>query len=167
MESLHRPALNPTWPHLALPLLFALSGAALAAPPPLAVARVTPAGVDVAAARQIVIEFNRPVVPLGRMERRADELPVHIAPALECQWRWISREALACQLGEQTAMAPATRYTLSLQPGALAADRGQDLGGVDEIVLRPGVGCGLLGLGEVLQTASLWILVGMQNILFF
>ena len=36
---------------------------------PLKLLRVTPAGEDVPLSAQIVFEFNRPVVPLGRMER--------------------------------------------------------------------------------------------------
>ena len=35
----------------------------------LRVIRVTPTGEDVASERQIVFTFNRPVVPLGKMER--------------------------------------------------------------------------------------------------
>src|SRR5690606_29594350 len=51
---------------------------------PLRVTRITPAGQNVPAPRQIVIQFDRAVVPLGRMDRRADELPVEIEPALDC-----------------------------------------------------------------------------------
>ena len=47
-----------------------------AGPPGLKVVRITPAGTDVPPARQIVFEFNRAVVPLGRMERDAAEVPI-------------------------------------------------------------------------------------------
>ena len=42
---------------------------------PLKLLRVTPAGEDVPSV-QIVFEFNRPVVPLGRMERLPEEVPL-------------------------------------------------------------------------------------------
>lgn len=35
----------------------------------LKISRITPSGADVPAGRQIVFEFNRPVVPLGNMGR--------------------------------------------------------------------------------------------------
>ena len=48
----------------------------------LKVTRITPSGADVPPGRQIVFEFNRPVVPLGRMERSASEIPISIEPVL-------------------------------------------------------------------------------------
>lgn len=86
------------------------------------ITRITPEGEDVAERRQIVITFNRPMVPLGRMERHASELPVSITPALDCQWRWLNRTALACQLGDETQMKPATAYKLHIEPGIMAED---------------------------------------------
>ena len=86
------------------------------------VARITPLGLDVPPGRQIVIEFDRPVVPLGRMSRQASELPISIAPALNCHWRWIDRRALACHLDEQNRMIPATRYQVTLAPGIRTMD---------------------------------------------
>ena len=88
----------------------------------LSIRRITPVGDDVPAANQIVIEFNRPVVPLGRMERTASELPISITPELNCKWRWINRQALACNLDEQDRMAEATRYTITVNPGIKAMD---------------------------------------------
>jgi hypothetical protein len=79
--------------------------------------RVTPSGDDVPPGRQIVLEFNRPVVPLGRMERTSSEVPVTIDPPADCQWRWLNPSALACQLGEKSALAPSTRYSVTVQPG--------------------------------------------------
>ena len=89
---------------------------------PLKVLTITPAGVDVRPKRQIVFNFNRPVVPVGRMERRADEIPITIEPAVQCEWRWLNTSALACQLGEKTALAPATRYTVVVRPGIRTED---------------------------------------------
>lgn len=89
---------------------------------PLQITRITPAGEDVPASRQIVFSFNRPVVPVGRMERDAAEIPVTIEPALDCEWRWLNTSALACQLTERAAMQPATRYRLTMQPGIQAED---------------------------------------------
>ena len=77
---------------------------------PLELLRITPGGSDVPVGRQIVFQFNRPVVPVGRMERDPAEIPIAIAPELKCQWRWLNTSALACQLDEKAALSPATRY---------------------------------------------------------
>ena len=84
---------------------------------PLQIQRITPDGRDVPTGRQLVFQFNRPVVPLGRMEREAGEIPITIAPKLACQWRWLNTSALACELGDKAALAPATRYRVLVQPG--------------------------------------------------
>jgi len=86
------------------------------------VVRITPAGAEVPPGGQVVIEFDRPVVPLGRMEREAAEIPVTIEPQLGCQWRWLSPSTLACHLAEQERLQPATRYTVTVNPGPLAED---------------------------------------------
>jgi len=88
----------------------------------LEVLRITPAGSEVPAGRQIVIEFDRPVVPLGRMERTAAEIPASIEPQLECHWRWLAPATLACNLDEESALKPATRYTVTVRPGPLNDD---------------------------------------------
>ena len=90
--------------------------------PALRVIRITPTGQDVPPGRQLVFQFDRAVVPVGRMERKASEIPVVISPALNCQWRWLNTSALACQLDEKSSMAPATRYRVTLNPGLKAAD---------------------------------------------
>ena len=72
----------------------------------LTITRITPDGEDVASERQIVVQFSRPVVPVGRMERRDDEVPIQISPAIACQWRWLNTSALACQLGEKDRLTP-------------------------------------------------------------
>lgn len=116
-----------------MPLLLRLSlclflawGASLSLaqpkPEPLKLVRVTPAGDDVPLAAQLVFEFNRPVVPLGRMERQPDEIPIAIMPRLPCVWRWLNTTTLACELGERSPMARATRYTVLVQPGIQAED---------------------------------------------
>lgn len=98
------------------------STAAQAAEGNLAVARITPSGEDVPAERQIVIEFDRPVVPLGRMERTAAEIPVEIEPKLNCEWRWLNESALACELREADALKASTRYRMTVNPGIKAED---------------------------------------------
>ena len=80
-----------------------------AGPPGLKVVRITPAGTDVPPARQIVFEFNRAVVPVGRMERDAAEVPITISPETDCRWRWLDTRVLACELNESAALKPATR----------------------------------------------------------
>jgi len=108
---------------LAFSVFFLAAGADVrAAEGSLSVARITPSGEDVPAERQIVIEFDRPVVPLGRMERTAAEIPVEIEPKVDCEWRWLSESALACQLKEADALKASTRYALTVNPGLKAAD---------------------------------------------
>lgn len=84
--------------------------------------RISPSGMDVSEGRQIVFEFDRPVVPLGRMERTASEIPIDISPLLACEWRWINRSTLACMLGGESAMAPATGYSIKVRPGIMTED---------------------------------------------
>lgn len=84
--------------------------------------RITPEGPDVPAGRQIVFQFDRTVVPVGRMERSADEIPIEITPALQCEWRWINTSALACQLTEKNALRPATEYHVRVNPGLRTDD---------------------------------------------
>jgi len=106
--------------------MLAAGGAALAQPgaqpPALRITRITPSGVNVPEGRQIVIQFDRAVVPIGRMDRTAAEIPVEITPPLACQWRWLDTSALACQLGDGDAFRPATAYTLVVSPGIRAQD---------------------------------------------
>ncbi|MBI5844775.1 MAG: large extracellular alpha-helical protein [Deltaproteobacteria bacterium] len=78
---------------------------------------VTPSDDAVEESRQIVFHFNRPVVPLGRMERTADEIPATIEPALNCTWRWLDTATLACDLSEGRAFTPATRFKVTMKPG--------------------------------------------------
>jgi len=89
---------------------------------PLKIVRITPSGEDVPPGRQIIFEFNQPVVPLGRMERDAGEIPIAIEPAVHCQWRWLNPSTLGCQLDEKNALAPATRYRVTVRPQLRALD---------------------------------------------
>lgn len=84
--------------------------------------RITPAGNDVDAGQQITLSFDRDVVPLGRMERTADEIPVTITPAVPCEWRWLDPKVLACQLPRDARLLEATRYTVELDAGLKAED---------------------------------------------
>jgi len=90
---------------------------------PLKILRITPHGHDVLASQQIVFQFNRPVVPIGRMERDANDIPVDISPTLNCEWRWLNSSALACQLREEAKMQQATRYNITMNPGNYAGER--------------------------------------------
>lgn len=89
---------------------------------PLEVIRFTPDGNNVPSTRQLAFTFNRPVVPLGRMERTADEIPVTITPALECEWRWKDTSTLLCQLGDGKETVLSTKYNVTMQPGIMAED---------------------------------------------
>lgn len=86
----------------------------------LEISRIIPSGQDIPLGRQIVIQFNQAVVPVGKMERTAAEIPITITPALECQWRWLNTSALACQLDEKNALKPATRYQVTIKPSTSA-----------------------------------------------
>ncbi len=88
----------------------------------LTIARVTPTGEDVASERQIVITFNRPVVPLGKMERDKKDLPITITPDVDCEWRWINTSSLACQLTEKAELPRSTKYDITVNPGIKAED---------------------------------------------
>ncbi|MFH1157422.1 MAG: alpha-2-macroglobulin family protein [Pseudomonadota bacterium] len=88
----------------------------------LRIIRVTPTGDDVSAERQIVITFNRPAAPLGRMERSKDEIPVSITPEVSCEWRWINTSSLACQLTDRTQLGQSTKYDIVVNPGIRAED---------------------------------------------
>ncbi|HEC13980.1 MAG TPA: large extracellular alpha-helical protein, partial [Acidiferrobacteraceae bacterium] len=93
-------------------LLCSVTMQAQADPKPLKISRITPSGEDVPLGRQIVFRFNQDMAPLGRMERRNDEVPITIDPAPGCQWRWLNTRSLACQLDENKALMPSTRYTV-------------------------------------------------------
>jgi alpha-2-macroglobulin len=88
----------------------------------LQIIRVTPDGEDVPAEKQIVITFDRDVVPLGRMNRNSAEIPVKITPAVQCEWRWINTSALACNLPDASPLQQATRYTLDISPDIKTED---------------------------------------------
>ncbi len=103
-----------------LMVVFGVSSATAATT--LQLLRMTPEGSDVPPGRQVVFRFDRPVVSVGRMERRADEVPIRIQPALLCAWRWLNTTSLACQLDEHHAMAPSTQYTVTIEPGLVALD---------------------------------------------
>ncbi len=71
---------------------------------------------------QILIEFDRPVAPLGRMERKAEELPITIEPRVNCRWRWVSTRTLGCNLDQQDYLKPAHEYAITVEPGIQAMD---------------------------------------------
>ena len=86
------------------------------------VSRVTPDGADVPTGQQIVIEFDRPIVALSGMARDAEQIPITITPRLACEWRWLNRNALACQLNADARLTDATRYRIRIEPGIVAAN---------------------------------------------
>jgi uncharacterized protein YfaS (alpha-2-macroglobulin family) len=88
----------------------------------LRVIKVDPSGDDVRAARQIVITFNRPVVSIGKMDRKKEELPITVTPEPRCHWRWLNTSSLACQLDDKDALTPATRYEVEIRPGIKTLD---------------------------------------------
>jgi alpha-2-macroglobulin len=89
----------------------------------LKVVRVVPEGDQVPApGRQIVVTFDRPVVALGSMAVDAARSPVGVSPSVDCQWHWLDPRSLACELSAAQALAPATRYTVTVAAGITAQD---------------------------------------------
>ena len=86
------------------------------------VVRVTPAGKDVPAGRQIVVTFDRPMKPLGDMAVAAERAPVVIAPAVSCSWHWLDPRSLACELSAEHPLVPAVAYELTVREGIQAED---------------------------------------------
>lgn len=103
---------------------------------PVEVLRITPDGDTQSAQRQVVIQFDRPMVVLGSVPPKLDKVPVSITPALECNWHWVNTSTLTCELGEHAAvdyrhfgfqegqggLAPATSYEVVVQAGIKALD---------------------------------------------
>jgi uncharacterized protein YfaS (alpha-2-macroglobulin family) len=110
------------WVMLAVWAMMAGSAVSMPAPQPLEITRITPDGQDVPTGRQIVLQFNRPVVPIGAMERDSKDIPITIEPPLDCEWRWLNSSALACNLGDKDALKPATHYHLTIHQGITAED---------------------------------------------
>ncbi|SEQ77751.1 hypothetical protein SAMN04488038_110167 [Solimonas aquatica] len=104
----------------ALLLAAALGGVAQAGE--LKLLRITPSGEDVPVGNQLLLSFDRAMVPLGRMERQASEIPVRITPELPCQWRWLDVQTLACNLADGAQLGLATRYQLRIDAGFTALD---------------------------------------------
>ncbi len=91
-------------------------------PKPLEIINITPSGEDVPAGRQITSKFNRPVVPVGRMERDASEIPIEIKPEVKGQWRWLDTTTLPLMLDEYNTLSLATHYKITINPGIKAED---------------------------------------------
>jgi uncharacterized protein YfaS (alpha-2-macroglobulin family) len=108
---------------LAHPAFAVWDGAAVSSGTELQVARVVPEGDAVPSlSRQIVVTFDRPVVPIGSMGVEANEVPIDVTPETRCQWHWLDPRSLACELNASQALAPATRYTVTVAAGLTAGD---------------------------------------------
>jgi hypothetical protein len=91
---------------------------------PLLILNITPTGEDVTAVNKIVFQFNRAVVPVGAMERKANEIPITITPEIKGRWRWLNTSTLAYILDDNSTLKPATRYEIEVRPGIKAEDGG-------------------------------------------
>ena len=67
---------------------------------PLEILNITPDGEDVPAGNKIVFQFNKAVVPVGAMDRKASEIPITIEPEVTGRWRWLNTSTLAYILNE-------------------------------------------------------------------
>ena len=101
---------------------FMISPAAVQAVETAAVVSTAPAGEFAEPARQIVIRFDKAIVPLGEMARDPGDVPISIEPAVNCQWRWIERSAIACQLSRDDHLELGTGYRIRVETGPLGPD---------------------------------------------
>ncbi len=106
----------------ALPAGAAYDSAQQASSGPLTLSRMTPEGEGVTTLREVVFTFDRDVVPVGRMERSTDEIPIRFTPALNCEWRWLSRNALGCRLDEANQLKEASTYQVVIEPGIVTEE---------------------------------------------
>ncbi|MBF0228507.1 MAG: large extracellular alpha-helical protein [Desulfamplus sp.] len=89
---------------------------------PLTITRVVPSGEDIDNQNQIVIQFDQKVVPIGKMERDASELPIKITPELKGQWRWLNSSDLSFNIDLSDRMKLATKYRVTVNPGIMTQD---------------------------------------------
>ncbi|MBU2430801.1 MAG: large extracellular alpha-helical protein, partial [Proteobacteria bacterium] len=111
---------------LTVPVFAAFDSAEFNSSSPLEITRITPSGIDVPPSRQIVIQFNQPVIPVGQMGQNLEHIPVEISPSCNCQWRWLNTSALACQLAQKDIMVAATKYQVTIHPG-IVTQKGETL----------------------------------------
>jgi uncharacterized protein YfaS (alpha-2-macroglobulin family) len=116
-----------TWPLcllLASPAAWPVfDSATKPASPELTILRVVPEGAEVPApTRQLVVTFDRAVVPIGDLQVLPGKAPVTIEPAAKCHWHWLDPRSIACELDTSAALAPATEYSVTVQPGLKADD---------------------------------------------
>ncbi len=91
--------------------------------PDVTVLRAVPDGDEVPSpARQIVVSFDRGMVPIGDMSVASGKVPVSVEPAAQCHWHWLDPRSLACELDAGAALTPATRYRVTVQQGLRAED---------------------------------------------
>src|SRR5258708_16377254 len=101
----------------------AFDSAQSATSPDVAVLRDVPDGDEVRGpARQIVVSFDRGMVPIGDMSVASGKVPVSVEPAAQCHWHWLDPRSLACELDASAALTPATRYRVTVQQGLRAED---------------------------------------------
>lgn len=73
---------------------------------------IIPTGEDVQDNQEIVITFDKEVVPLGSMQR--DFIDIDISPKIDCKWRWLNRSSLACTLNRDDKLKLATTYDITI-----------------------------------------------------
>ena len=102
--------------HIIFLIIFSLNSSAQTAPTTtsLQVLSLTPNGSEVPTTRQITIAFNKDVVPLGKMERASEDIPVKTYPNLNCNWHWINTSILACDLNEKDELKISTKYKIEI-----------------------------------------------------
>lgn len=84
--------------------------------------RITPQGNNVQSPSEIVIEFDQPMLPLGMRESFTKDLPIAISPEVKGDWRWINDKTLVLTINHESALKPATKYTVSVKAAMVSRD---------------------------------------------
>jgi uncharacterized protein YfaS (alpha-2-macroglobulin family) len=82
---------------------------------------ISPSGKSVSNINQIVINFNRKVMPLSAIPENYQP-PVQITPTAECDWQWLSATSLACQLSDKNKLNLSTKYEIKVLKNFEAED---------------------------------------------
>ncbi len=107
---LERTALSHWWRALAPPAQVSFHTATQPA-----VVSAMPQGVGVAATTPLALSFSQPMVPATAVGRPAAVPALQLNPPQALRARWINQQTLLLQ--PQTALAPATTYQVTLDPG--------------------------------------------------
>ncbi|MCA9666992.1 MAG: Ig-like domain-containing protein [Myxococcales bacterium] len=102
-------------PPLEVPGAKSGGGPGLKSNKPLEISHVTPKGQLTRQHFQITVTFNQPIVPLTKVEKRAENAPLRIEPAVAGKQRWLGARTLA--FVPDKPLPGSTKFTLSVPEG--------------------------------------------------